>query len=91
MSTQPITRNRMFEEVTPAEWTRVQSKLMEHLDVMQAITYLRAEAAGTSVRIKCFTNLLHRKRMAACQAANRRHMRIATKYNDGWLYIRKEE
>lgn len=94
MSTHPITKNRLFEFVTPQEWEakRPRRKWEEHADVGQAIAYLLHEEPGTAVKIKCFNEkLIRTKYFSARHRAARRGIKLACFVEGGWLYMKKEK
>jgi len=95
VSTLPITRNRMFEFVTPAEMEQVEHGIRQkrrYPAIDKAVRYLSSEVPGAAVKVKVIERrALKRMRESAIGYAERRGFLVSTRHLAGWLYIRKEQ
>lgn len=89
MSTTPVTSGRQFELVTDEEWDRIIGKRMIHTDLHQAVEYLVRHEAGTKVKLKCSAEVYKKKYAALKEAADRRKLKRETRWEAGWLYLKK--
>jgi hypothetical protein len=91
VSTIPITAYRRFEVVTEDEWRKVASKKISHMDLHEALNYLKREPIGTKLRIRCASDMYKKKYAAFREARNRKGMNVETKWDNGWLYMQRVE